>query len=271
MAAEMDEVGQAWARGRAEYPRVQVPQESFGRQYARALEASRKRSAKMAAAEDLYLACACANGVSGAAAAFEARYSKIMRRAIARVLPNPAEREEVLQTARQVLLVGTGSGPPKIGTYLGQGPLENWIAVASIRLAISHGRAESSERRLRERVGAEALASDPEWLLSKGEIRRELQEAVKAALARLPERERLVMRLWLVSGSTLTNIGKALGVTQQTVSRWLADARDEILTDVQRSLASRLKIAKDELPSFARMIQSQLDISISRLLGKAND
>jgi len=102
----------------------------------------------------------------------------------------------------------------------------------------------------------------------KGEIRRELQAAVKEALGRLEERERLVMRLWLVSGSTLSNIGKALGVTQQTVSRWLAAAREEILKDVQRNLAARLKISREELPSFARLIQSQLDVSISRLLGK---
>jgi hypothetical protein len=47
----------------------------------------------------------------------------------------------------------------------------------------------------------------------------------------------------------------------------LADARDQIFTDVQRTLADRLKIARDELPSLARLLSSQLDISISRLLG----
>ena len=76
------------------------------------------------------------------------------------------------------------------------------------------------------------------------------------------------MRLWLVSGSTLANIGKAFGVTQQAVSRWLADARAKVVKDVQRDLAGRLKIAKDELPDVARLLESQVDISISRLLGK---
>jgi transcriptional regulator with XRE-family HTH domain len=76
------------------------------------------------------------------------------------------------------------------------------------------------------------------------------------------------MRLWLVSGSTLANIGKAFGVTQQAVSRWLADARAKVVTDVQRDLAGRLKIAKDELPDVARLLESHVDISISRLLGR---
>jgi RNA polymerase sigma-70 factor (ECF subfamily) len=264
----MDQVAQAWARGRAAFPQIRLPQAPFERHYARALAAGSKRSPTELAVEDLYLACACAARVSGSAAAFEAKYTSVMRRAISRVLPNPAARDEVLQDARQALLVGSAIAAPKIDTYLGQGPLENWVAVAAIRLAISHGRAESAERRLRERVGNDALGSDPELLLLKGEIRRELQAAVKEALGRLQERERLVMRLWLVSGSTLANIGKAFGVTQQTVSRWLADARDEILRDMQRTLASRLKIAKAELPDFARLIQSQLEISISRLLGR---
>jgi len=235
-----------------------------------ALEAATKRSAKDLAVEDLYLACACASRVSGSAAAFEARYQKVMHRAVARVLSNPAERDEVVQDARRVLLVGNGNRAPKIGTYLGQGPLENWVAVAAIRLAISRGRAESAERRLRDRIGEDALGIDPELMLLKGQIRREFEAAVRAGLGRLQERQRLVLRMWLVSGSTLANIGKAFGVTQQTVSRWLADARDEILREVQRNMAGRLKIAKDELPAIARLIQSQLDMSISRLLGRGN-
>jgi RNA polymerase sigma-70 factor (ECF subfamily) len=165
------------------------------------------------------------------------------------------------------LLVGSANAGPKIATYTGQGPLEHWVAVAAIRLAISHGRAESAERRLREKVSDDALGGDPELLLVKGELREELQAAVKAALGRLDDRARPVLRLWLVSGSTLASIGKTFGVSQQSVSRWLADARDAIFADVQRTLADRLKIAREELPSLARLLGSQLDISISRILG----
>ena len=82
----------------------------------------------------------------------------------------------------------------------GTGPARELGGVAAIRLAISRGRAESAERRLRERMGDDALGSNPELLLLKGEIRRELQAAVKEALGRLEERERLVMRLWLSAG-----------------------------------------------------------------------
>lgn len=221
--------------------------------------------------EDVFLACACAQGVKGAAAAFEARYGPVMHRAVSRVVASPAEREEIIQRARQIILVGDERMPPKIATYLGSGPLENWVAVATIRLAISQGRAESAERRLRARAEADAIGPDPEILLLKGEIRREFEAAVEAALVALDPRARLTLKLYLVSGMSLAAIGKTFGVTQQTVSRWLADTRAGVISEVQRRLQDRLKIARSDLSSFVRAVASQLDISISRLLNKPHD
>ena len=53
-----------------------------------------------------------------------------------------------------------------------------------------------------------------------------------------------------VSGSTLANIGKAFGVTQQAVSRWLADARAKVVKDVQRDLAGRLESRRTNCPTW---------------------
>ena len=40
---------------------------------------------------------------------------------------------------------------------------------------------------------------------------------------------------YLVSGMTLTSIGKTFDVTQQTISRWLAAARADVLTRKYRA------------------------------------
>jgi RNA polymerase sigma-70 factor, ECF subfamily len=263
----MEDFGRAFARGRAAYPRLKLEPETFRRHLAPALVARRGEAGKELPIEDLYLACACAAGVKGAAAAFEAKYGEVMHRAVARVLPSPAEQEEVVQRARQLLLVGEEGRPPKIASYRGNGPLESWVAVVTIRLAVSQGRSDSAERRLRERAGVDAMGPDAETLLLKGELRREFEAAVRAALAGLERRARLVLKLYLVSGMSLAAIGTTFGVAQQTVSRWLAETRDNIVTDVQHRLADRLKIAREDLPSIARLVASQLDISISRLLG----
>ena len=258
-----------YERGRVAYPGLAVTEAAFGQCLARAVAAAAGRGGAVLeelAIEDLYLACACAGGIPGAVAAFEVRFGRVVRRAVAGVLAAGHQREEAEQRARQHLFVADGTAPPKIAKYLGHGPLESWVSVAAIRVAISFGRAETAELRLREKAIAEAAGPSPEILYMKGEVRRELEVAVQEALQRLEHRERLVLRLYLVGGMTLAAIGKALGVTQQTVSRWLQKARDSVLADVERMLVERLKVPSDDVTSMIRFVASQLDISISRLL-----
>jgi RNA polymerase sigma-70 factor (ECF subfamily) len=265
----MTELAQALARGRAAHPGLGVTEAAFGRCLARATEGRAGASRDQLPVEDLYLACACAEGVRGAAEAFEARFGKIIRRAVARVAATAAEREEAEQRTRDHLLVRGDDGAPKIAKYRGEGPLANWVSVAAIRLAVSLGRSESAERRLREKAAGEAAGPNPELLVMKGELRREFEVAVESALAQLEERERMVLRLYLVSGMTLTAIGKTFGITQQAVSKTLERARTSVLGDVRRRLGERLKLPKGELASVLRLVGSRLDISISRLLGAA--
>jgi RNA polymerase sigma-70 factor (ECF subfamily) len=259
-----------YERGRVAHAGLEVAEAAFGACLARAAAGPTGRgrlpTLDQLAIEDLYLACACAGGATGAAAAFEARFGKVIRRGVARVLAAPAEREEAEQRALQRLLVGEADVPPAIGKYLGHGALERWVSVVAIRVAISLGRAETSERRLRGKAMAEATGIDPEQLIIREEVRRELEAAVKEALQGLADRERLILRLFLVSGMAIDAIGKSLGVTRQAVSRSLANAREGLLAEVSRSLKQRLKISKGELTSILRFLASNIDVSISRLL-----
>lgn len=260
-----------YERGHTAHPGLEVTEAAFGRCLSRAgaaAAAGRERRAALEdlAIEDFYLACACAGRAVGAAVAFEARFGKVIRRAVARVLAEHDERDEAEQHVRQHLLVGDAGAPPAISKYLGYGPLESWVSVVAIRVAISLGRAESSERRLRGKVIAEATGIDPERLIIREEVRRELEIAVKDALAALADRERLILRLFLVSGMTLEAISRSMGVSRQVVSRSLAKSREGLLEDVNRSLKLRLKVSQGDIASIIRFVASQLDVSISRLL-----
>ena len=77
------------------------------------------------------------------------------------------------------------------------------------------------------------------------------------------------MKLFLVSGMTLDEIGKSLGITRQAVSKTLARARETIVERVQASVQQTLKMTKEDLTSVLRYVASQLDVSISRVLGKS--
>lgn len=256
-----------YERGRFAHPGLAVSSAVFRLRLERSVAAEAGRPVVELQVEDLYLACACEERVAGAAERFELQFGRAIRRAVARVLHGAADRDEAEQMTRRTMLVGVGDGPPKIAQYQGHGPLESWVSVAAIRVALSLGRAERSERRLRDRAMQEAGTSmDPELLLVKGEMRREIEAALSEALARLGDRERLVFRFYLVAGMTMSDIGKTLGVTQQSVSRWLIKARKAVLGDVRRRLAERLDVGKDDLAAIARLVASQLDLSISRLL-----
>jgi RNA polymerase sigma-70 factor (ECF subfamily) len=55
-------------------------------------------------------------------------------------------------------------------------------------------------------------------------------------------------------------------VDESTVSRWVQKARDSILEETQRELGRQLGIRVADVPSIARLVTSQLDISVTRLL-----
>jgi RNA polymerase sigma-70 factor, ECF subfamily len=255
------------ARGRVAHPDLEVPPEAFARCLARSIEGEGVAFLERIAIEDLYFACACAHRVSGAAASFEIRFGRTIRVAVSRVLAGSADRDEAEQRTRQALLVGSDDKPAKIAQYLGHGSLEGWIRIAAIRLAISLGRSEAAERRVRDKaVTAMTDQFDPETLVMKSQLRPELEAAVEEALECLEGRQRLLLRLYLVSGMTLSAIGKSFGVSQSTVSLLLVKTRRNVLASVRQRLKTRLGVSKSDLPSVARLVASQLNVSIARLL-----
>jgi RNA polymerase sigma-70 factor (ECF subfamily) len=258
-----------YRRGHAAHPRLAVPEPAFGRYLARCAADGDFLSLAQLVIEDVYLACACAERVRGAEAVFDRRFRRTIRRAVSRVLTSADEREEAEQRTWQHLLVRERNKLPRIAQYLGQGPLEKWVSVASTRVAISFGRGETAERRLRKKAIVEATGVDAERLLMKGELREVIESAITRGLDGLTARERLVLKLYLVSGMTLDAIARSLGVSRQAVTKSLGRARTSILGEVEEALRDRMKMSKDDLASVLRLIASQLDVNLSRVLGNA--
>src|SRR5436190_23649535 len=83
-----------YKRGRAAHPRLAVPEAAFGRTLAHCAADGDTKSLADLAIEDVYLACACAERVSGAEAVFDRRFRRVIRRAVSRVLASADERQE---------------------------------------------------------------------------------------------------------------------------------------------------------------------------------
>src|SRR4051794_33248965 len=94
-----------YAEGRTAYPELALSPARFADRLAASSAQQKDGTSSTSVISDLYLACACSDGVAGAAAAFRAAYGEAIRRAVARVLSNPTEREDAQQRTLDALLV----------------------------------------------------------------------------------------------------------------------------------------------------------------------
>jgi RNA polymerase sigma-70 factor, ECF subfamily len=260
----------ACGRGHAAFRALPLDDLTFVKRLARSIKMSGadRKAISALAIEDLFLASACLAGIEGAAAAFNARHGATIRGTIARIVRG-ADNGEVEQQLVAELLVGSAAAPPKIGSYAGKAPLDRWLGVAAQRAALMWLRENRTEARARDGAAAEPAANGnthPEMAFLKDRYRRDFEQALKDSLARLPERERTLLRLHLVNGVSVEKIGRMFAVSQPTASRWLAAARETLLDDIKATLGSRLGASSQELASLAGMVASRLDLSLSMLL-----
>jgi len=183
--------------------------------------------------------------------------------------PTASFVDEIAQRTRVRLVVGDRDEPARIVKYRGAGPLRAWVGIAAQRLALNAKRdarpagSATSDDVLADLVDREP---DPEVRHLKERYRVEFREALVAALASLEDRARAVLRLRFVDGLELAHIGRLYRVHESTASRWIAAALADVARATREHLVSRLAITDDTADSVARMVHSQLDLSIARLL-----
>ena len=216
-------------------------------------------------AADVELARAAGGGDPAALRRIDALIADEAGAAARRVDPTAAFSDEVRQAVRIRLLVADDDGRVRIGDYAGRGPLRGWLRVTALRVALNLKRATgpASPDVLAELVSTE---TDPELRHFKQLYRAEFRAALEAALAALPERSRALLRLSYVDGVKLVQLGRLYGVHETTVARWVAKAADEVADDTRRRLVAKLALSPSSLESVARMVLSNLDFSIARVL-----
>lgn len=217
-------------------------------------------------AEDFFLAFAC---VRGEARALEALDAHVLSQ-VGTWLPReqPALVDELRQLLRQRLLIPVDGAPPKLASYSGRGPLGQWVRAVALRLHIDRQRAAPRERPLEEAPAALAdrLGADPELAFIRERHQEDFRVAFRAALGRLEARERNLLRLHHVHGQSMDEVSATYQTPRSTVARWIARARERLLTLTREELMARLRLTPDELDSLLRLVRSQLDVSLRVLL-----
>ena len=211
---------------------------------------------------DLALAQRIASGDKAALAQFEREIAFEIEAGIKKVDRDRAFVDEIAQQVRVKLLVGE---PPKIASYRGTGPLRAWVAIVAMRAALNAKRAKAPpvDDVLADVVDREP---DPELRHLRGLYRTEYREALAAALAARTDRERALLRMRFVGGMELAQIARLYSKDESTISRWIKAAAEAVGDDARARLVERLGVTPGTADSVARMVKSQLDLSIARLL-----
>jgi RNA polymerase sigma-70 factor (ECF subfamily) len=264
-AAFAQQIADAHACGQQAWPSVALAEATFARELGARLGAEPGDLSTLAR-EDLYLACALSMGDNAAIKVLERELfpqivAVLARRGLAR-----DGIDDLAQRLREHLLVGTATRPGRIADFRGRGSLRAWIVVAAVRMS---DRAEQSQRRTASQQlvsVADPRLGEVEDDLAKERYREQLEQACERALVELPKRERALLRMHLVDGASIDQIGRIYGVHRATAARWLARARAAILAATQQRLAAELGVETDVAADIAELVQSQLDISVVRLL-----
>ncbi len=118
----------------------------------------------------------------------------------------------------------------------------------------------------RSRAGQLIAEDNPELAAIKSRHLAECNRAVAAALATLEQRERLLLRLSCVERLSVDGIGAMFHVGRSTAARWVSRARERLHEEVLAKVRAELGIGSNEVSSVIRLMRSQLDISLPRLL-----
>jgi RNA polymerase sigma-70 factor (ECF subfamily) len=264
---------ESWlTQGRAAWPEVELPPETFLPFVAERVLRAGVTDLAALHASDLYIACACSAGDERAIAALEARYFPAVDAAIRR-MHIAVSTEEVRQELRIRLLVAADGATPRIDQYNGRGDLQSWLRVSATRAALRLARRRGPEAHSDAERLSDLAARDiePELRHTHAKVQPIFREAFAAALAALSDRQRTLLSHHYVDELSSERIGAIYGVHRATAQRWVAQAREDLVTGLRERIAQALGSDIDDADSVLRYIKSHLKITLSRLLAVAKE
>jgi RNA polymerase sigma-70 factor (ECF subfamily) len=215
-------------------------------------------------ADDLWLACASASGDAVAVRTLMSSYIAPLADTLGRAgIPSRAGGSNTAAPDRSV--VAAPPAQPMISSYRGQGD-PGWLRVIALRSARRQrgrdarlGAASRGAGRLRPRRRRLAYL--------KQKYTREYKAAIEAA-RNLAQRDRNLLRFSLVDQLSIDQLGAIYHQHRSTVARNLQRIRRELVEQTRKNLETRLGVARAELDSIAKLVESQLDLTLPRLLAK---
>jgi RNA polymerase sigma-70 factor, ECF subfamily len=243
-----------WQAGRAAWPSVDLPLGNL-----RSFVDERRPLPHLAA--DVYLACACAAHIPFAMEAFEESAGPVVDATVRRATRDASQWDDLGQGVREHLFV-TG----KIAQYSGQAPLGQWLRVVALRVvrSVQRKRVDTPTDEAIFRGVVEARTAE-DAVIEAG-LLHTYKLAFEKAFGELAPRPRTLLRLYVVEGLNVDQVARLMGVHKATAARWIASAREELAASTRAIVNQTAHLSPDEVESAIRLIQSKIELSLSRLL-----
>jgi RNA polymerase sigma-70 factor (ECF subfamily) len=213
---------------------------------------------------ELYLVFACLAGEPRASRELEERY---LRELVELLVRQRIARDVAIETVQQLRIRLLTGDRPVLRAYGGAGTLKGWLRITALREAIrAQRRAQSRD----DDEVSEALADeagDPSMQYQRRLYQDEFRAAFGQAVASLSVRDRNLLKQSVLYGATVDDLGALYHVHRATAARWIASARERLAEETRQRMIDQLKIQPSEYDSILHLIQSQLDVSVVRVLG----
>jgi RNA polymerase sigma-70 factor (ECF subfamily) len=254
--------------GRAAWPGVDVPDHALASHLA-ATWSDRAHSGVLPDhSADYYLAVALAAQNPSALRVFESHLVPQIALALRRLRLPAGAIDEVQQLLRVDLLIGDPR--PRIADYGGRGELAAWVRVTATRRALKLLRRTGREAELDEVLLAQTPDASPDPALRhlRTTCAAEIKSAINTALDQLAARQRNLLRQHVIDGLTIDELARLYRVHRTTCARWLAEARGDLGRATRRQLTAVLGVGNADVDSILRLLDTDIELSIARLLGK---
>jgi len=237
-----------YADARAAYPGAEVPWGLFASHVRGKMAAQPGLLPDTLRTRELFLAAGCLARDARAVAYVERETFRELEAAYARFPRLGVPLDDVKQRFREAFLVGAS---PKIEGYAGAGSLRGWVRAAVLHMLLNVVQRESREEPTDEALLDVVIGAEPgaEAAYVKLACREAFEASFAAAMATLDARERALLRHAFVDGRNVDDIGAVYGVHRATAARWVAAAREALVTRTRKDLVRRLGITETEAGS----------------------
>lgn len=223
--------------------------------------------------EELCLAVACAKGDESAWESFFREYRSYLIGVARSMVQDPSTAEQLADSTFGELYGVRGSEENRVSKfsfYSGRGSLRGWLRAVVYQLfADSHRQTsrfvqteEAEEMDRLARSGASSERPSAEMTFIRERYHSAVSSALRAGLAELEARERLMLVYYYCDEMTLREVGRHFKVHEATISRWLVKVQKKLRKLVAKKLEHDYRFNRSEAREAMEQAAEQADISI---------